>query len=91
MPKRFHTIHTADGELERKRKAAEREIAVAREVPRALRHLYRTCLIAQLLNGPQTLIGPQESRHVTHLTKLRNQHASCAAEHRFKHRSYLDR
>ena len=46
MPKRFHTIHTAAGELERKRKAAEREIAVAREVPRALRHLYVPIAIA---------------------------------------------
>ena len=91
MPKRFHTIHTADGELERKRKAAEREIAVAREVPRALRLIraYRNCLS---LNGPRNRANTyRQSRHVTHLTKLRNQHASCAAEHRFKHRSYLDR
>ena len=68
MPKRFHTIHTADGELERKRKAAEREIAVAREVPRALRHLYRTCL-SQLLNGPQTLIATGVTpRYASHQT-----------------------
>ena len=77
MPKRFHTIHTADGELERKRKAAEREIAVAREVPRALRHLYRTCLsaIAQLLNGPQTLIDSHATLRISPNLEINMPHA----------------
>ena len=87
MPKVSY-IHLTDGELERKRKAALREIAVAHARCHARRALRLIACLSQLLNGPQTLnIDNHATLRISPNLEINMPHRSCAAEHR----SYLDR